>query len=233
MVNYYQQGGQTQDIVGQVIDGLIQAPQEMMQQLAQAGDQANQIIQEIATRAQQGDQKAAQAIQIVQEAIQGQQQAVQAARYGAKLNHLKTLKGECPEGYEKAYFKAGGKVCSKCVKNQKQKVTKPTQKMCGGGSSKLMNSIKTQLKCGGKVKKGEMGTELDGKKSNQTKKDIVVKKPKTIQQKPDPKPTPQEMQKYNAIQKKGLKNATKAEQQFVGQINNKYANYFNNIDQTE
>lgn len=45
-----------------------------------------------------------------------QQQGVQVARLGAKLNYLRQLRGKCPEGYEVAYYKQGGKTCAVCQK---------------------------------------------------------------------------------------------------------------------
>ena len=42
------------------------------------------------------------------------QQQTQMAKLGAKLNYIKNIKGECPEGTEKYYFKAGGRICSAC-----------------------------------------------------------------------------------------------------------------------
>jgi hypothetical protein len=87
--------------------------------------------------AQQGDQQAAQlAEMIMQIANQMQGGAPQSARNGAKLNYIKRLKGECPEGYEMTYFKAGGKVCKKCQKK--------VEKACGG---------KQLAKCGTKFHK--------------------------------------------------------------------------------
>lgn len=52
-----------------------------------------------------------------QEFMQKMQGQTPAAKYGAKLNYLKQLKGECPEGYEVTYFKEGGmfrKGCKIC-----------------------------------------------------------------------------------------------------------------------
>ena len=45
---------------------------------------------------------------------QAAQQQTQMAKLGAKLNYIKNIKGECPEGTEKYYFKAGGRICSAC-----------------------------------------------------------------------------------------------------------------------
>ena len=116
-------------------------PQQQLIQLVQAamsGDQqASAQIQQIMQAAQQGDQQAAQlAEMIMQIANQMQGGAPQSARNGAKLNYIKRLKGECPEGYEMTYFKAGGKVCKKCQKK--------VEKACGG---------KTLAKCGTKFHK--------------------------------------------------------------------------------
>lgn len=36
------------------------------------------------------------------------------ARLGAKLNYIKSIKNDCPDGYEKFYFKSGGQIKSEC-----------------------------------------------------------------------------------------------------------------------
>lgn len=38
------------------------------------------------------------------------------ARLGAKLDYYKKLKGVCPDGYEMAYYKVGGRLCTTCQK---------------------------------------------------------------------------------------------------------------------
>lgn len=50
-----------------------------------------------------------------------QDRQVRSARVGAKLNYFNKLKGICPEGTEKVYFKAGGRICSVCQKKQVMK----------------------------------------------------------------------------------------------------------------
>lgn len=50
------------------------------------------------------------------------------AKYGTKLEYIKKLKGQCPEGEELVYFKRGGKVCSVCQKIITNK--------CGGKTKK-------------------------------------------------------------------------------------------------
>lgn len=47
------------------------------------------------------------------------------AKLGAKLEYIKKLKGICPEGYEMAYYKVGGRICKSC---QKKHVMETAQK---------------------------------------------------------------------------------------------------------
>ena len=49
-----------------------------------------------------------------------QQQQVQAAKFGAKLNYIRRLNGQCPDGTELTYFKVGGKLCKKCIQRQQR-----------------------------------------------------------------------------------------------------------------
>lgn len=54
-------------------------------------------------------------------------------RLGAKLNYIKKLRGECPEGYEAVKFAQGGQIkteCKKCGGNISNKV-KPTKARFG------------------------------------------------------------------------------------------------------
>lgn len=95
-------------IVGQKI-GI--DPQKIMN-----GDQPSiQKVQQVMQSMSQQDLE-----QVQQQAQQLIEQQTQKAQKGAKLNYIKTLKGQCPEGYELNYFKAGGKVCSKCQKKMEE-----------------------------------------------------------------------------------------------------------------
>lgn len=110
----------------------------LVQAAMQGDQQANQQVQQIMQAAQQGDQQAAQVAQMIQQVaqqIQGQQ--AQMAKFGAKLNYIKTLRGQCPSGYEMQYFKAGGRVCKKCMKKAERGTT--------------MNPVE-EYKCGRKMK---------------------------------------------------------------------------------
>lgn len=71
-----------------------------------------------------------------------QQQQVQAAKFGAKLNYIRHLNGQCPDGTELAYFKVGGRLCKKCIQRQQreQEAEEPS------------DPIKA-FKCGRKMKK--------------------------------------------------------------------------------
>ena len=95
-----------------------------------------------------------------------QQQQVQAAKFGAKLNYIKSLRGQCPEGYEISYYKVGGTLCKKCMKKQ--------QEMKDGGQ--VPKNPIDEFKCGRKMKKKKaQGGAVDfekcgGKTKKKTKK---------------------------------------------------------------
>ena len=110
MINKYQEGGQApseQSIEEQVANLVIAAQQ--------GNQQAQQQIQQIQQAAQKGDQQAQQLLQVMQQVVQQMQQETKKAKFGAKLNYIKQLKGECPEGQELTYFKAGGRICKACM----------------------------------------------------------------------------------------------------------------------
>ena len=148
----------------------------LVQAAMQGDQQANQQIQQIMQAAQQGDQQAMQIAQMIQQVAQAmQQQGVQAAKFGAKLNYFKQLKGICPEGYEMQVFKAGGRVCKKCMKKQDGgdiSETKNTESLkerfmkCGGKSPKKKeNGGNIPFdKCGKKMKKKEDGGSVEMEK---------------------------------------------------------------------
>lgn len=84
---------------------------------------------------------------------------VPAAAKGAKLNYIKSLRGQCPDGFEMQYFKKGGVMCSQCIKKaQAQKATKAEK------GTKVVQDFKADMKkCGGKMK-GKMKKKEDGGK---------------------------------------------------------------------
>lgn len=133
---------------------------QLVQAAMQGNQQATQQIQQIMQAAQQGDQQAAQIAQMIQQvAQQMQQQQVRAAKFGAKLNYIKQLKGQCPEGYKMEYYKNGGQLCKKCMKIHQD----------GGEVKQTPNTVAGQFKmeaakCGKKMKKKENGGTVQTEK---------------------------------------------------------------------
>jgi peptidoglycan hydrolase-like protein with peptidoglycan-binding domain len=105
-INYFQQGGAApqQDMQQQVI-ALVQA--------AMQGDQkATQTVNQIMEAAKAGDQQAVQIAQMIQQVAQQMQGQATAAKYGAKLNYLQSLK--CGGKTKAKKKEKGGKVCPEC-----------------------------------------------------------------------------------------------------------------------
>ena len=146
----YQQGGQ----LGMNEQQLQQA---FIQFLAQKTGAKNQ--QELEAAIQQlGEEGLKQAYAEFMQLIQ--QQQVQAAKFGAKLNYIKSLRGQCPEGYEISYYKVGGTLCKKCMKKQ--------QEMKDGGQ--VPKNPIDEFKCGRKMKKAQGGAVDFEKCGGKTKK---------------------------------------------------------------
>ena len=117
MVYKYQTGGTAQpqqanpelDKIFSMIDA---QPEQAMQAIMQQGNvTAEQAAQVVALGMKQGKISQASA----QKAIQILQAMRPKNRLGAKLNYIKLLKNDCPEGFEVKYFKEGGRVCKKCI----------------------------------------------------------------------------------------------------------------------
>lgn len=127
-----QQGGQLNMNEQQLQQAFLQY---LMQKTgAQDEQQLEQVVQQL------GEDGLEQAYaQFMQEM---QQQQVQAAKFGAKLNYIKKLNGQCPDGYELQYYKSGGQLCKKCIKNQ----------VMQDGEYLPQDPI-DQFKCGRKIKK--------------------------------------------------------------------------------
>lgn len=133
---------------------------QLVQAAMQGDQQATQQIQQIMQAAQQGDQQAAQIAQMIQQvAQQMQQQQVQAARFGAKLNYIKQLKGQCPEGYKMEYYQEGGALCKRCMQVHQD----------GGEVKQTPNTVAGRFKmeaakCGKKMNKKENGGAVESEK---------------------------------------------------------------------
>ncbi len=109
-----------------------------------------------------------------------EQQGVQTAMNGAKLNYINQLNGKCPQGTHLSYYRIGGTLCRKCEADAHNESSDPIKAF--------------KQKCGGKVKKKELGGEVDDKKNQPKSK--LVKKPqnKIIPKKPqNPRPGPKDL----------------------------------------
>lgn len=141
-------------------------PQTFMQEFQTYSDQQKQQM----LQAFQSDPEAQKYIQAAQQQLSG---GTQVARLGAKLNYIKQIKGDCPEGEELVYFKKGGRFCKACRKKQeggnvdeianfkKQR----EEKKCGGKMKECGGKMENN-KCGGKMKNacgGKMKEECGGK----------------------------------------------------------------------
>ena len=149
-----QQGGQLNMNEQQLQQAFLQY---LMQKTgAQNEQQLEQVVQQL------GEDGLKQAYaQFMQEM---QQQQVQAAKFGAKLNYIKKLNGQCPEGMEMHYYKQGGRLCRKCMQ----------AKQNGEETESPSNPIDA-FKCGRKIKKDQHGKKLPQIKSNKNGQDQATK----------------------------------------------------------
>ena len=151
-LNKFQQGGQLNMNEQQLQQVFLQY---LMQKTgAQNQQQLEQVIQQL------GEDGLKQAYaQFMQEM---QQQQVQAAKFGAKLNYIRKLNGQCPEGMEMYYYKQGGRLCKKCIqaKQNEEEIEYPSNPIdafkCGRKIKKKKCEIGGTVdmdKCGAKMKK--------------------------------------------------------------------------------
>lgn len=102
-----------------------------------------------------------------------EQQGVQTVMNGAKLNYINQLNGKCPQGTHLSYYRIGGTLCKKCEADAHNESSDPIKAF--------------KQKCGGKVKKKELGGEVDNKKSKLVKK--PQSKPRVTKLQTPAKPT--------------------------------------------
>lgn len=111
-----------------------------------------------------------------------QQQQVRAAKFGTKLNYIKQLRGQCPNGYEIEYYKSGGNLCKKCVKKQIE---------TGDVLTDFKNRKIESDKCGKKIKKkkcqngGFVSFDKNGNVLERFQKGKPVRKPIKKQEEPE------------------------------------------------
>lgn len=144
---------------GQINMNEQQLQQAFLQYLMQkTGAQNEQQLEQVVQQLGEDGLKQAYA-QFIQEM---QQQQVQAAKFGAKLNYIRKLNGQCPEGMEMYYYKQGGRLCRKCmqVKQNEEETEYPSNPIdafkCGRKIKKKKCEIGGTVdmdKCGAKMKK--------------------------------------------------------------------------------
>ena len=122
--------------------------EKMMEQITQlvqaamSGDkQASAQVNKILAAAKKGDKNAVALAQTIQQVAQELEGKKPSMRNGAKINYLRSLLNICPEGQELAFFKAGGKVCSKCAAKRKAQANKK-EKITKGGITPVINKFK-------------------------------------------------------------------------------------------
>jgi len=156
-MKYFQQGGsiaaqqvaqeqaqQQEAQLNEMFMALAKNPKETLMALQKQGVQPKQVI-ELA-------QKMADKNPAAKQALAALSQMSQMAKEGAKLQYIKRLRGECPEGYEAKTYKIGGKICKKCEKIEAEKCGGKAKKHENGGEAELVTEFK-ELRCGGKTKK--------------------------------------------------------------------------------
>ena len=156
----YQTGGAVQ---GSILQEIAKLPQEQQKQIMMAFGKWAQSKGLNIQQLQGNEQALEQALtQFLQE-----MQGAQKARLGAKLNYIRSLKGNAPEGMDVEYYKCGGQVKKKFIKKN----------ACG---SKGMAAVKAfKDKCGSKMKKksckefgGEIQSDKCGSKMKKSKKKL-------------------------------------------------------------
>ncbi len=132
---------QQQNQLTEIFQAIAAKPKETLALLQQQGIQPKQVIELV--------QKMADTNPAAKEALAALQKMSQMAKQGTKLQYIKRLRGECPEGFEMKMFRAGGQLCKKCMKVQDAKSGKKLKK---GDESATISKFK-EMRCGGKAKK--------------------------------------------------------------------------------
>lgn len=116
------------------------------------------VIADATAAVEQDPQKFAQTV--YEGNLVAQEEQVAYAKWGAKLNYINYLRGNCPQGYEMRYFKKGGKLCKKCIAKQKAD-QKKAEKVKGNTIDDFKKGHKA---AGKKVEKGKKGIDIDDDK---------------------------------------------------------------------
>lgn len=155
MINKYQAGGAAPQ--GSILQEIAKLPQDKQKQIMAAFGKWAQAkglnIQQL-----QGNEQALE--QAMGQFLQEMQQTPK-ARLGAKLNYIRTLKGNAPEGMVIEYYKCGGQTKKKFVKAAGGEKVKD--------GKKEIADFKKKKACGGR--KFQPGGKTEKKKEDWSEKD--------------------------------------------------------------
>lgn len=115
---------------------------QLVQAAMQGDEKAAQTVQQIMQAADQGDEQAVQIAQMIKDIIQQMQGQAKAAKRGAKLSYIHSLKTGCPEGYSVSYYQKGGHICKECLKKQQSE----EDKKMGRGTEDQVKAVVAKLK---------------------------------------------------------------------------------------
>lgn len=131
-IDYFENGGQAQNQQAKAqqeafMRALLQGDPAAAQQLVQVAAQnpkssAAKLVQDILDAEQKGNIEVIKAAQAIKQAIQQMQGQATSAKWGSKLNYIRSLK-----------YAKGGKTCPECEKGAALKVE---EKACGGKAKK-------------------------------------------------------------------------------------------------
>lgn len=119
-IKYFQQGGPAQQQQG--AQDVQQQVVALVQAAIQGDEKATQTVNQIMEAAKKGDQQAVQLAQMIQAVVQQMEGQATSAKWGSKLNYIRSLK-----------YAKGGKACPACAKGAPIKVE---EKACGGKAKK-------------------------------------------------------------------------------------------------
>lgn len=168
-INYFQEGGAvaqpTQQTAASAEDIQTQVVQ-LVQAAMQGDEKAAQTVQQIMQAADQGDEQAVQIAQMIKDIIQQMQGQAKAAKWGAKLSYIHSLKTGCPEGYSVSYYQKGGHICKECLKKQQAEEAKKNAEKeapkSAEGSKLSKGNLKRKLCAGKKLAEGDKLTSRGG-----------------------------------------------------------------------
>lgn len=146
---------QIKQLIEQISQAVQESPETVMAAIQNGGEEG---FKQVATLLQKGDVQSAKSM------IQ-QLAGVKKALHGAKLNYIKFLKNQCPDGEELYYYKRGGSVGCGCKKKE------------NGGEIVERAQKGTAVE---RFKKASTGTTIPSKKDTILPSDTVhIKNPKT------------------------------------------------------